>query len=168
MFGIEWLIGALIFTAAATGVGIYSNIQTAKRQQELAQAQADIQANTLELEAAAERENRVQEAMRQRKDARMKRATAEAQYAASGVAMEGTPAQALQSIAAKDEMETIMYESASRRKQDNYLRQAQNTRILGTAAADTAASAGTMGAIGAGLSGLASSARIGYEIGTKK
>ena len=128
------------------------------------QAQANAQAQALEQEAAAEQENRIQESMRQRRNARIARATAESQYAASGVALEGTPSQALASMAARDEMETIMYESASEQKRRNLLTQAQNTRILGDYASKTA----TVGAIGTGLGGLASAARIGYELGQKK
>ena len=159
---------SLLLTAAGTAYGIVSTIQNANRQADLQRRQAQANAQALESQAEAEKQNQLQEAMRQRKNAAIQNAQAQTQYAKAGVALEGTPAYQLAHSAAVNEMETIMFESASEQKRRNLLVDAANTRILGAQGASLTQTAGTTQAIGMGLSGLASATGMGYELSTKR
>lgn len=159
-------IAALIVSAASAAYGIVSGIQTAKAQSDMQAAQAKMQAENLRQQADQEEQNQLQRSLLERRQNARRLATAETQYAASGVTLAGTPTLALETMSEELELEVAMQEAASGQKRQLWLTDAANAETMGLAGADMTKRAGYINGIGQGLGGVADLGWKGYQLGT--
>ena len=165
----EILLGiGLALSAAATAYGIYANQAAAAQQAAAQQAQAQAQAESLRAQADVEAQNQLQSSLSARRDNRKKIAAMEAAYAASGVAIEGTPTTAMANSAREQELEVLMAESASGYKRKLLFNEAENTLTYGAFSSSMTQSTALAQSIGIGLSGAANMATIGSKLADKK
>ena len=165
-----WLLGigiaSLIISAASTAYGITTSIQAAQEQADLQQKQAQAKAASLREQAAQEEQDQLQRSLVERRQNARRLASAEAQYAASGVSLAGTPTLSLARMSEEQELDVIMQESSSNRKRELLLADAYNTELFGDWGASLTRSSGTVKGVGMGLSGAAD---LGYKAyGMKK
>ena len=159
---------SLVLSAISTAVGVVSNIQQAKASADLQRAQAKMQSENLRQQADQEEQDQLQRSMVERRQNARKLAAAEAQYAASGVSLSGTPTLSLATMSEEQELEVSMQESASNQKRHLLLTDADNALSMGTIGADMTQRAGYINGIGQGLSGAADLFGKGYTIGKKE
>ena len=159
---------SLILSATATAVGAVVQQRTAAAQARLQAQQASMQAASLREQADQEEQDQLMRSQVERRQNMRKLASAEAQYAASGVALYGTPTLSLQRMSEENEMETLMQEASSNRKRNLLLTDAWNTERVGTTAAGLTRTAGNWNAVGSGLTGAADLFGKGYTVGKKE
>lgn len=161
--GVDLLIGSLIMTAISTAVGITTSIVQAQAQAKLQKQQAKAQAENLRQQAEQEEQEQLQRSMVERRQMARRLASAEAEYASSGVTLQGTPTLSLASMAEEQELEIAMQEASSGYKRSLMLANADNTVAFGNAGASLTESSGYWNAVGTGLSGTASMASTAYQ-----
>ena len=158
---------SLVLSAASAAYGVVSSIQTAKAQAEMQQVQSKMQADNLRQQADQEEQNQLQRSMIERRQNARRLAAAEAQYAASGVTLDGTPTLALEQMSEEQELEITMQEAASGQKRRLWLADAANIETMGIAGANMTERAGYINGIGQGLSGAADLGLKSYELGSR-
>lgn len=168
--GISAIIGitSLILTAASTAFGIVSSQQAASEQAELQAKQAKAKAESLREQADQEEQDQLQRSIVARRQNARRLAAAEAQYAASGVTLAGTPTLSLARMSEENEMEVLMQEASSNRKRQLLLADAYNTEQFGFASANLSSQSASIGAIGSGIAGAANFGGKLYNVGKKE
>ena len=156
------LIGGLVLSAISAAVGVTTSIVASQEQANLQKAQARARAESLREEAEQEEQNQLQRSIVERRQAARKVAAADAQYAASGVSLGGTPTNSLAAMSGELELETQMQEAASGRKRSLLLAEADNTKMFGDWGAGLTRTSGTLSGVGSGLGSLGQMAGMAY------
>ena len=152
-------IFSLVSTAISALVGVTSSVIGAEAQAAAQKQQAEVQANSLRQQAEQEAQDQVQRSLAARRDNIRRLASAESQYAASGVTMAGTPTLSLSNMAEEQEWEIAMQESASRSKRNVLLTDAKNVLSAGSGATALTRTAGYFDGAGSFLRGAAAFGR---------
>ena len=155
-------IFSLVASAISALVGVTSSVIGAEAQAAAQKQQAEVQANSLRQQAEQEAQDQVQRSLAARRDNIRRLASAETQYAASGVTMAGTPTLSLSNMAEEQEWEVAMQESASMSKRNVLLTDAKNVLSAGSGAASLTRTAGYFDGVGAFLRGAGTFGRDYY------
>lgn len=158
----SFAITAVSLTAITGLYGAYSSYQAGQAQADLAEQQANLNADLARREAEAAAAAETEEMKRLRDAQRRRRATIEAGYAKSGVLLEGTPASLLVNQREADEfnVQASQWEGNERRK--TMLWQAQAGQKLGQFEAKTMRRAANTSFI-AGIGNTATGAYSNYK-----
>lgn len=130
--GLTLIPSLMLSFSAATGVyGAYSQYQAGQAQADLAEKQANVNAEMARREAEADAKAESQEAKEMRDQQRRRRAAMEAAYATSGVLLEGTPAQMLTRQREADDFNVQARHQEGNERRKTMLWQASTNQQLG-------------------------------------
>lgn len=127
----SFAITAVSLTAITGLYGAYSQYQAGQAQADLAEKQANVNAEMARREAEAEAKAESQQTREMRDQQRRRRATIEAGYAKSGVLLEGTPAQMLVNQREADEFNVQARHQEGNERRKTMLWQASTGQQLG-------------------------------------
>lgn len=152
-----------VAVSAATGLySAYSSYQAGQAQADIAEKQANVNAEMARREAEADAKAESQEAREMRDQQRRRRATIEAGYATSGVLLEGTPAQMLTRQRETDEYNVQARHQEGNERRKTMLWQASTGQQLGQFEAKSMRRAANNSFI-AGIGNTASGAYSNYK-----
>lgn len=165
--GLALIPSLMLSFSAATGLyGAYSQYQAGQAQADMAKKQADVNAEMARREAEADAKAESQEAREMRDQQRRRRAQIEAGYAASGVLLEGTPAQMLTRQREADEFNVQARHQEGNERRKTMLWQASTGQQLGRFEAKSMRRAANTSFI-AGIGNTATGAYSNYKNWTR-
>lgn len=155
-------ITALVLAGISALIGVTTSVVGAQAAAEAQQRQAEAQAGSLKQQAEQEAQDQVQRSLLARRENLRKLSAAEANYAASGVSLQGTPTLALGQMAEENELEVAMMESSSRSKRNVLLTDAQNILNEAGSSSSVIRTSGYLNAAGSLFGGIGSGIKDGY------